>query len=438
MSSDNIDPHIWLIIIICLLIVHALISAAKSALDTTDRNKVKEMLEDEPENNSLQTVMKMLNHQNGYHYADLIVTYIIYFACFFILNTILLSGFGLRARIVYNFILFVVFVSFTDILPKKLASQSSESYGTGLSIFQLFFCYLMVPFVKLCEMFANIILLILRKDTRIDDSHFSEDKVMSMLDKGQESGEIKEEGRRMIDSIFEFDDLLAYEIMTPRTDVFMIDIEDDKEEYLEELMELTHSRIPVCEGDQDNIIGVLHIKDYLLEAVNSDFDSVNIRELLRDPYFVPETKNIDSLFIELQRTKNHLAILIDEYGGFSGIVTIEDIIEQIVGDIDDEFDEDDKIIEQTAEDTFIVDGNVYLDDLLEETDIELESDNSETVGGFIIDLMGEIPKEDTYYPPIEYENYQFTILSVRDRRIEKLRIVVNEASADDADSDEER
>ena len=251
-----------------------------------------------------------------------------------------------------------------------------------------------------------------------------------MLDKGQESGELKEEGRRMIDSIFEFDDLLAYEIMTPRTDVFMFDLEDDKDEYFEELMELRHSRIPVCEGDTDNIIGILHIKDYLLKGATDGFDSIDIKEILRAPYLVPETKNIDSLFVELQKTKQHLSILIDEYGGFSGIVSIEDIIEQIVGDIDDEFDDEDRIIEKVSDNEYIVDGNVYLDDLDEETGIELESENSETVGGFIIDYIGEIPKENSTYKPIRYENIIFQILEVKDRRIEKVRISIDETDTE--------
>ena len=281
-----------------------------------------------------------------------------------------------------------------------------------------------MPFEILCVSLTNLILVILRKDTDVDDSYFTEDKVMSMLDKGQETGEIKEEGRKMIDSIFEFDDLLAYEIMTPRTDVFMIDLEDDREDYFEELMELTHSRIPVCEGDADNIIGMLHIKDYLLKASHEGFDNVNIRELLRPVYLVPETKNIDALFKELQKEKHHIAILIDEYGGFSGIVSVEDIIEQIVGDIDDEYDEADRVIEKIDDATYVVDGNVYLDDLDDETPVSLESDNSETVGGFVIDLMGEIPKEENSYSPISYENYDFTILSVKDRRIEKLKIQI--------------
>lgn len=244
---------------------------------------------------------------------------------------------------------------------------------------------------------------------------------------------LNEENKKMIENIFEFNDILAHEIMTPRTDVLLIDIEDSRDEYFDELMELTHSRIPVCEGDADNIIGILHIKDYLHAAASDSFDNVDIKALLRPAYFVPETKNIEALLFELQKEKQHLAILIDEFGGFSGIVSVEDIVEQIIGDIDDEFDEEDRVIEQIDEKTFLVDGNVYLDDLDDETGIKLESETSETVGGFIIDLTGEIPREKRTYSPIYFENYQFDIIKVKDRRIEQAKITILE----ETESDEE-
>ena len=180
---------------------------------------------------------------------------------------------------------------------------------------------------------------------------------MEMLEAGQESGELKEEGKKMITGVFAFDDILAYEIMTPRTDVFAIDINDEPSEYIDELMSLKYSRIPVYEDDSDNIIGILNIKDYLIQARELGFDNVDIRAILRTPYFVPETKNIDSLFVELQKTKQHIAILIDEYGGFSGIVTMEDIIEEVMGEIDDEYDEEEPEIKQIRSDTWQLDGS---------------------------------------------------------------------------------
>mgnify|MGYP000718854145 FL=1 len=270
----------------------------------------------------------------------------------------------------------------------------------------------------------NTVKKLWRKILRKEDSQQLEEEVMSMLEAGQESGILKEEGKKMINSIFAFDDKLAYEIMTPRTDVFMIDIEDPPEEYLNDLMTLRYSRIPVCKGETDNIIGILHIKDYLIQAWEKGFDGVDIESIIRQAYFVPETKNIDSLLYEMQRQKQQIAILIDEYGGFSGIVTMEDIIEQVVGDIDDEYDEEEEIIDKVDDNIYLVDGDVDLDDLDEELGIDLVSEYSETIGGFIIDMLGEIPDENDVGRIVEFENYQFKIMAIQDRRIERVKIYI--------------
>ena len=153
-------------------------------------------------------------------------------------------------------------------------------------------------------------------------------------------------------------------------------------------MKLRYSRIPVCQGETDNIIGILNIKDYLIQAWEKGFEAVDIASILRTPYFVPETKNIDALLFELQKMKQQIAILIDEYGGFSGIVTMEDIIEQVVGDIDDEYDEEEEIIDKVDDHIYLVDGDVSLEDLDEELGIDLTSETSETIGGFLIDMLG--------------------------------------------------
>lgn len=426
--EDGLPDYLYIAIIIAIMILNALVVASKRALDYIDRNAVKDMAEDEPDNPRILAVTEFLAKPSKYHYANHAASFINIVVAFVLFNIIIHGRMNMPLTILANLCFYIIYTGLSDIFPKKLAAQASESVGVGLVGFQQFIYWITWPLVMICKGVANLLLKIMGKEIDVDDSYFSEDKVMSMLDRGQERGEIKEEGRKMIDSIFEFDDLLAYEIMTPRTDVFMFDINDDRNEYFDELMELTHSRIPVYEGDPDNIVGILHIKDYLHQATRKGFDKVDIKKLLRPAYFVPETKNIDALFRELQIEKQHLAILIDEYGGFSGIVSVEDIIEQIVGDIDDEFDEEDRIIEQINENVYVVDGNVYLDDLEEEANIELESETSETIGGFIIDLMGEIPKEKVKYDTISYENYSFDILKVKDRRIEKLRITINEKS----------
>ena len=432
MPDDSLPGYLYFVLIIIIMVLNALVVASKRALDNIDRNLIKEMLEDDPDNRKLKSVTGFISKPPKYHYADHAAQVFNVVASFILLNTFLFRNDlyeGINLILITaaaNIAFYIVYTALSDILPKKLAAQSSESAGVGLVGFQKFVYITTLPLVWVCKDIANIILRIMGKQTDVDDAYFSEDKVMSMLDRGQESGEIKEEGRKMIDSIFEFDDLLAYEIMTPRTDVFMIDLRDDRDEYFDEMMELTHSRIPVYDGDPDNIVGILHIKDYLYNGAKKGFDNIKIKKLLRPAYFVPETKNVDALFREMQLRKHHLAILIDEYGGFSGIVSVEDIIEQIVGDIDDEFDEEDRVIDLVDDNTFIVDGNVYLDDLEEETGVELESETSETIGGFIIDLMGEIPKARVKYDPIRFENYEFTILKVKDRRIEKVQIVILE------------
>ena len=257
-----------------------------------------------------------------------------------------------------------------------------------------------------------------------------EEEVMSILEEGQGNGEIREEGKKMINAIFAFDDKLAHEIMTPRTDVFMIDIQDPIDEFIEDLMRLQYSRIPVCDGDSDNIIGILHVKDYMIKAYREGFENVDIRSILRKAYFVPETKKIDTLFFELQKTKQHIAILIDEYGGFAGIVTMEVIIEEVMGDIDDEYDEEETEIVKVDENTYMIDGNTDLDDINDELGLELVSENSETLGGFIIELLGDLPDEEEKEDKvIEYENLVFKIESVKDRRIEKVKLYITPESS---------
>ena len=295
------------------MIFNALTVASKRSLDYVDRKFVKDSIENDPHNAVLRTVSAFLAKPSKYHYADYAASIIYLLMSFSLFNLWIYRQLkSLPLILLANLGFYIVYMSFSDILPKKLAAQSNERDSLSLVKYQRFIYYITLPIVTICKTIADIVLKILGKETDVDDTYFSEEKVMSLLERGQETGEIKEEGRKMIYSIFAFDDLLAYEIMTPRTDVFMFDIQDDREEYLEELMQLKHSRIPIYNGDPDNIVGILHIKDYLRSAVSLGFDVVDISQLLRPAYFVPETKNIDSLFMELQRENQHIAILIED------------------------------------------------------------------------------------------------------------------------------
>ena len=329
------------------------------------------------------------------------------------------------AIVVVTLILSYVTLVLGELYPKRIAMQHAEKIAMLTVQPVRVVGFIAKPFVWFLSVSVNILLRLTRQKVDVENDEFSEDEVKSMLEAGQESGVLKEEGRKMINSIFEFDDKLAYEIMTPRTDVFAIDINDPMEEYIDELMELRYSRIPVYDDDFDKVIGILNIKDYLIKAREDGFDNVDIASIIRKAHFVPETKNIDSLFFELQKLKQHIAILIDEYGGFSGIVTMEDIIEEVMGEIDDEYDEEEIEYEKIDETTYLISGSMDLDDINEELGIALESEDSETIGGLVVDLLGEIPEDgDSEDLVVEHENYVFKIESVKDRRIEKIKLCI--------------
>lgn len=429
MKSDP-DLYGYLIILFLNLILLGLFQSFTTALDSTSQSRLKKFAdENERYLKRLDFTINLLERPLKYQFSIKLFSLLIFSYSIFILW-----------KIPYDFILLVILwlilvVTFSILLSSKFALLHSEKIAIKCCYFVYGLHIISLPLFWISKTIVNIILILFKEDIDIENKFFSEDEVMSMLEVGRESGIIKEEGRKMISSIFNFDDELAYEIMTPRTDVFAIDILEPTSEYIDKLMELRYSRIPVYEDDYDNIIGILNIKDYLIKARETGFDKVDIRGILREPYFVPETKNIDSLFFELQKTKNHIAILIDEYGGFSGIVTMEDIVEEIVGDIDDEYDEDAHIVNKIDENTFLIDGNVSLDDLEEDYGIVLESDSSETIGGFIIDHLGEIPTESDLGKEVDFGNYKITITSVKERRIDKVKLVVTETKEDAEDEE---
>ena len=309
-------------------------------------------------------------------------------------------------------------------VPYKIGIQHDDAIAEKTEKFITFISKLLSPVTAVLIAISNVFLKIFRQKTDVDEEVFTEEDVMSMLEAGKESGVFNEEGTKMISSIFAFDDKLAYEVMTPRTDVFMIDVEDPPEVYMKDLMKLRYSRVPVCKGDTDNIIGILHIKDYLIKMMESKDESPAIEPILRKAYFGPDTKKIDSLFLEMQSSRQQIAVLIDEYGGFSGIVTMEDMIEQIMGDIDDEYDEEEEIIDKIDDNTYLVDGDVDLDDLNDELGTSIESESSETIGGFLVDLLGEIPEESDVGKEIEYDNFKFKIMAVSERRIERVKMYI--------------
>ena len=435
MPDPSTPLAVQIIFLFVLILINAFFALAEMAIVSVNKNKIKVLAQEG--NKKAVTLQKLLEEPNKFLSAIQIAITLAGFLASASASVAMsddlgawLAKFGIPygkqiAVVIVTVLLSYVTLVLGELYPKRLALQHSEKIALLVVRPIVIISKFTKPFVWFLSVSVNIVLRLTRQKIDVEDEEFSEDEVMSMLEVGQETGVLKEEGKKMINAIFDFDDKLAYEIMTPRTDVFLIDINDEADEYLDELMELRYSRIPVYEDDIDNIIGILHIKDYFIKARESGYENVDLRSILRKPYFVPETKNIDSLFFDLQKSKNNIAILIDEYGGFSGIVTTEDIIEEIVGEIEDEFDEEEPEIEQIDENTYLLSGFAYLDDINEEIGTDLESDNSETIGGFLIDILGEIPDEDEAQQRIvEYENYVFKILSVKERRIEKVELFI--------------
>ena len=249
-------------------------------------------------------------------------------------------------------------------------------------------------------------------------AHKFEEDVQELIDEGAEKGVISADEGEMIQSLIEFGDIVAREIMIPRTDMVAISRDSTLREVIQLFIQYGHSRLPVYQKDIDDIIGVLHIKD-LLAYWESPADTVLPEENMRRPYFIPEGKKVTELLTELRARKIHMTIVLDEYGGTAGLVTLEDIIEEIVGEIHDEYDDEDRKIIRISGDTILVDARLNLEDLADYLNIELPEGNYDSVGGFIIDLTGKVPQEDEQ---IKYQDLLMIIRSADDRRIGQIEI----------------
>ena len=315
---------------------------------------------------------------------------------------------------------------FGELVPKRIALQKAEAFCMLTVMPVHYISIVLSPFIRLLSVSTKLVLRLLRMKTEDQEEAVTEEEIKALLKMGNESGTFDDDEREMIDSVFKFDDRTAREIMVPRRNVFAIDIEDPFEEVIDEILESRHSRIPVYEENIDNIIGVLHMKDVMIELRKNRedqnrLDQANIRRMLHKPFFVPETKDADELFRTMQETRHHMAVLVDEYGGFSGIVTIEDLVEEIMGEINEEYEEVVPEIEAISENEYLLDGSILIDDLNEELGLKLETENYDTLSGYLIEKLGHIPgKEDK--DVIETDRLVFRVEEVKDNRIVRVRL----------------
>lgn len=436
----DVDPEssiaIQIVLIVVLTLINAYFAASEMAIVSVNKSKIHRLSEegnkkaklvekllDQPTNflSTIQVAITLAGFFNSASaatgisksFADVLKNWSVPYA-----DTI--------AVVLITILISFITLIFGELVPKRIALQKAESYSMFCAKPILVISKIASPFIKILSWSTKFILRIFgMADENVEES-LSREEIRSMVESGQENGVFNEIETDMITNIFEFDDSLALNVMTPRTDVYCIDINDALSDNIDQMMTMQYTRIPVYDDSIDNIIGILNMKDFAIEARKVGFDNVDIKKLLRKPYFVLETKNIDDLFRELQKEHQHIAILVDEYGGFSGIITVEDLIEEIMGDIEDEYDHDDEPkLQEIDNNNYIVDGNYLLDDLDDELDLKLSNNNHDTIGGFVLHLLGEIPEENQQRT-VKYENLTFLIISVKGNRVTKIKLTINE------------
>ncbi|KAJ53892.1 putative hemolysin [Clostridium tetanomorphum] len=433
---DIHSPNITLNILIILLLVciNAFFSASEMAIVSLNKTKLSHMAEEDKNvkanlilNLSKETSKFLATIQVGITLAGFLASA----SAATNISTPLsnwLKKMNVPASSQLSLILVTILLSyitlvFGELVPKRLALQHSENIAMFVIKPIILFSKITLPFVKVLTWSTNLLVRIFGVSTDNIEEDVSEEEIKMMIDVGEETGVIKQTEKEMINGIFDFDDTLAKEIMTPRTNVFAVDINSPLNELIDQILEEKYSRIPVYEEDIDNIIGILYIKDLFFNIRHNSLDEDSIKKLLRPAYFVPETKTIDTLFKDLQKSKNYIAMLIDEYGGFSGIVTMEDLLEEIVGNIFDEYDENSELIRKIDAHTYLVDGLLSIDDINDLLHLNLPSNHADTIGGFAINLLGSIPN-NTDEKTLEYNGIVFKIEEVEYKRITRLKIYI--------------
>lgn len=308
---------------------------------------------------------------------------------------------------------------FGELAPKRIAMQRSEkiSYAVvGLLLGVKAFFY---PFVKILSFFTNATVRLLGFDPNASDNNVTEEEIRMLVDAGEETGVIEESQKEMINNIFEFDDIAASDVMTHRTDVVAVEVTASIQDVIDKSVAEGYSRIPVFGDDLDDIVGIVYVKDLLPYMGSTELSKITVESIMREATFVPETKRCRDLFAEMSEKHKQMVIASDEYGGVAGIVTIEDLLEAIVGNMQDEYDDEEEEVEQLNENVFTIDGTTDIEEVEDMLDIKLPEGDYDTIGGLIMANLGYIPTGDEN-AAIECCGFTFTVLEVEERRIERV------------------
>jgi putative hemolysin len=413
------DPDAWQIIsLVILLIFSAFFSASETALMSLSKIRLRHMVDSETKGAEL--INKLLKNPSKLLGAILVGNNISNIGASALATSLAINNSKNAASgvAIATAAMTIVVLIFAEITPKSLAAQNSEKISLKVARPISIITFVLNPLITVLIYITNTIIKILGGEIDKVKPFITEEELKTMVSVSHEEGVLEGEEKQMIYNVFEFGDSQAKDVMTPRTDMIVANINSTYQELINIFREEQFSRLPIYEETVDNIIGVLYIKDLIFfEDGKEEF---SIEKHMRVPYFTYEFKSTVDLFADMRAKRVPIAILLDEYGGTSGIVTIEDLVEEIVGDLEDEYDDDEDKIEVIKEDEYIVDGDTKISMVNEMIGLNIESEDFDSIGGFVTGILGRLPKTGE---TINYNDTKFIIQNTNRNRIVKLKII---------------
>lgn len=412
------DPSdvIQLLTLVLLLSLSAFFSSAETALTTVNKIRVRTLAE--AGNRRAIILTKVIEKQGKMLSAILIGNNIVNLTASSLATTLAISVWGNKAVGFVTGLLTLLILVFGEITPKTVSTIYSEKIALQYAGIIYWFMTAFTPVIFLINKLSIGVLLILRIDPNKKADGITEDELRTIVEVSHEEGVIESEEKKMINNVFDFGDSLAKDIMVPRIDMKFVHVEATYDEVIEIFREEKYTRFPVYEDTTDDVIGIINMKDLLLLDKTAEF---SIRNFLRQPFYTYEYKNTSELMIEMRQTFNNLVIVLDEYGATAGLITLEDMLEEIVGEIRDEYDEDevDNLIEISPNE-YIVEGSMKLDDLNDFLELSLESEDYDSIGGLIIGLLDHLPDEGE---EVDHLGLKLIVEHVEKNRIDKIRLI---------------
>ncbi|HBF6738499.1 TPA: HlyC/CorC family transporter [Clostridioides difficile] len=412
-SPNNLIQIIFLIV---LLIGSAFFSASETALMSLSKIRIRYMQDEGVKGAKL--VSSLIENPNKLLSSILVGNNVVNIAATSISTSLFIGLMGEKGVALATAVMTVLVLIFGEITPKTIAANNSEKVSLLVSKPIKAIIFILRPIVWIFNIITNIIFKLFGITNKGAKSFITEEELKTMVNVSHEEGVLEMEEREIINNVFEFGDMQAKNAMVQRIDMVAIDMEDSYDEIIQVFKTEKLSRMPVYEETIDDIVGILNIKDIIFLS-DEEIESFDIKNYMREPFFTYEFKKITQLLEEMKLEKSQMAIVVDEYGGTSGLLTIEDLVEVIVGDIEDEYDEEEDEIQVIKEDEYIVDGSTKIGDVNELIGVNLESEEFDSIGGFIIGHLSRLPEENEV---IEVDNIRFCIESIEKNRIKKIRI----------------